>query len=166
MKTTKSTKKPVTYTYQSADGSTFTLEAGKDGVTKKLIQFLEESDRKADLDERYEAEQLDWKFRNAQITYEEQGDLLEDSPLERIADPDADIAAILFPEAEEDSLPLARLEEAIEQLTESQKDLVHELYGLRKSMSEVAREQGVSLTAIQNRRGKILRQLGKLAKIG
>ena len=165
MKSNKSTKKPVTYTYQSADGSTFTLEAGKDGVTRKWLNILE----------RYDADQLEqddylqkhcaYRFQNAVVSHERESNDQSVHPYEQIPDPNADILKILFPECEEDSPLLKKLENAIAQLTENQRELIHELYGQCKSMAEIAREQGVNKVAIFNRRDKILRRLIKLANI-
>ena len=69
---------------------------------------------------------------------------------------------ILFPDRAEDSLLLQKLEKAMEKLTEGQQDLIYELYGFCKNMADIAREQDVTLTAIQNRRNKIFRRLKKL----
>ena len=37
-------KIPTTYTYESADGSKSTIQAGTDGVTRKWISFLTSDD--------------------------------------------------------------------------------------------------------------------------
>ena len=67
-----------------------------------------------------------------------------------------------LPDKAEESLLLKKLETAMTQLTDGQRDLIYELYGFCKSMADIAREQEVSYEAVQNRRNKIFRRLKKL----
>ena len=155
-------KNDTTYTYVSADGTRCTLHAGQDGVTEEMIRFLAESDREQELQERYQAEHTDYRYRNAVRRFEQLPNEDADHPLERIADPDADILKILFPEEADDPILLQRLETAVEQLTDSQRELIQELFGLQRSIVDIAREAGVTEGAIRNRRSKILCRLKKL----
>lgn len=152
----------TTYTYVSADGTRCTLQAGQDGVTEEMIRFLAESDHEQELQERCQAEHADYRYRNAVRHFEQIPNEDGDHPLERIADPNADILKILFPEEADDSVALQRLETAMEQLTDSQRELIQELFGLQRSIVDVAREEGVTEGAIRNRRSKILCRLKKL----
>ena len=152
----------LSYTYNFADGTYYTIRAGENGVTEKEIMLLHESDHQAGIDERNESDQRDWKFRQAQRIYEEQGDHLDESPMNRISDPRQDVWKTLFPEETEESGLLKKLEAAMEQLTESQRELIYELYGLLKPHVEIAREQSVTPVAIRNRRDKIMKRLVKL----
>ena len=158
----KTTEKAITYTYKSVDGSTRTIRAGEDGVTEEMIILLRDSDREMNLQDRYQEENRSCECQNADTRFGKIPNEDEDHALERIADPRADILQILFPDHAEDSLLLKKLEAAMEQLTEGQRDLIHELYGFCRSMADIAREQDVSYEAIQNRRGKIIRRLKKL----
>ena len=54
MARTWNVKNTTTYTYENLDGTRYTLHAGKDGVTKKLIKFLKASDNEIELQERYQ----------------------------------------------------------------------------------------------------------------
>ena len=162
MDTRKTIEKATTYTYKSVDGTSRTIRVGEDGVTEEMIVLLRDSDREMDLQDRYQEENSSYEYQNAVARFEKIPNEDEDHPLERIADPRADIMKILFPDNAEDSLLLKKLETAMEQLTEGQRDLIYELYGFCKSMSDVAREQDVSYEAIQNRRSKIFRRLKKL----
>ena len=158
-------KNTTTYTYENLDGTRYTLHAGKDGVTKKLIKFLKASDNEIELQERYQEENTDYSFLNAMIGADSSPDCDEDNLLEQIPDTRADIMQILYPEAEHNELIL-RLRAAMEELTDSQRELINALYYQCKGVSEIAREQGVTHWAIMDRRNKILRHLAKLVKIG
>jgi len=158
----KAKEQANTYTYKSVDGTMITIRAGENGVTEEMIRILRESDNDMNLQERYQEENESYSYRNAVEHFEKVPNEDEDHPLERIADGRADIMGILFPDRMEDSLLLQKLEKAMEQLTEGQQDLIYELYGFCKNMADIAREQDVTLTAIQNRRNKIFRRLKKL----
>lgn len=158
----KAKEQANTYTYKSVDGTMIIIRAGENGVTEEMIRILRESDNDMNLQERYQEENESYSYRNAVEHFEKVPNEDEDHPLERIADGRADIMGILFPDRAEDSLLLQKLEKAMEQLTEGQQDLIYELYGFCKNMADIAREQDVTLTAIQNRRNKIFRRLKKL----
>ena len=49
-----SKKNPTTYTYESVDGSTSTIEVGKDGVTKEMIVLLQQDDNRCYLQDLYQ----------------------------------------------------------------------------------------------------------------
>ena len=157
-------KNTTTYTYENLDGTRYTLHAGKDGVTKKLIKFLRAEDNDVLVQDRYQQENTCYDFQHA-AERADNSDYDNDavSPLEQIPDTRADIMQILYPEAEHNELIL-RLRAAMEELTDSQRDLIHDLYGLGKSLAEVGREQGVNRAAILYRRNRILRQLAKFLK--
>lgn len=159
-----SKKKAITYTYKSVDGSTQTIRIGEDGVTKKMILLLRDSDREMELQDRYQEENSSFEYRNAVERFEKISNDDEDHPLNRIEDPKADIMEALFPDPEEDSMLLKKLEDAMNMLTNEQHDLIYELYGLLRTISEIAREQNVSRAAIQNRRTKILKKIQKMVE--
>ena len=46
MATLKKNQNPTSYTYESVDGSTSTIEVGKDGVTKEMIVLLQQDDNR------------------------------------------------------------------------------------------------------------------------
>ncbi len=166
MARTWNVKNTTTYTYENLDGSRYTLHAGKDGVTKKLIKFLRADDNDVLLQDRYQQENTCYDYQHATERADD-SDYDNDavSPLEQIPDTRADIMQILYPEAEHNELIL-RLREAVEELTDNQRDLIHDLYGLGKSLAEVAREQNVTRGAIQDRERKILARLRKMVKFG
>ena len=162
MATLKKNQDPTTYTYESVDGSTSTIRVGEDGVTEEMIVLLQQDDNRNYLQDLYQMRNADYGFQNEMAKYYRSGDENAINPLDQIADPAADISRILFPDVADNPELLERLCKAIEQLTDSQKDLIHELYGLRRSHVDIAQDQGVTPVAIRNRRDKILRRLAKL----
>ena len=70
--------------------------------------------------------------------------------------------SILFPDEEITINMIEKLRSAITYLTDQQKDLVNALYHAKKTVSEIAREQGVTPGAIQDRRRKIFARLKKI----
>ncbi len=153
----------LSYTYRFTDGSTYTIHAGENGVTEKDITLLHESDHEAELGNRYEDEQRDWKFQHAQAVFEQQNDLLEDAPMDRISDPGQNIWKLLFPDKEDKDLQaVAEVRRAMEKLTPAQIDLIFDLYGVQKAIIDIAKAENVTEAAIRNRRNKIIQRLKKL----
>ena len=165
MNTRKTNEENTVYTYKTQDGNTWTIRAGENGVTEEMIAFLRENDRETELQDFYQEKNCCYSLQNVLACFENEALGNETHPLENIADPSADIMDILFPESTENSPLMIKLDAALAQLTPAQLDLIHELYGCRKSMAEVAREHGVSRQAINNRQGKILRRLKKLMNV-
>ncbi len=151
-----------TYTYESVDGSTFTIHAGEEGISEELILFLKADDNQMELNDRYERDHTDYSFMLRMRDYERNPDNERGNPFYEFQDEDADIMKILFPDQANDSSMLTKLQQAVALLTKGQQDLIYELFGLCKTMTDVAREQHVSLTAIQNRRNKLLKRVKKL----
>ena len=163
-KNTYKSKKKTTYTYQYLDGRSCEIEVGKDGVTKELLSFLEESDREMDLQMRYQRQNTDYFYLNCSKVFSDNpGDTRED-PVNQLPDRNADIFSILFPEKPVMSSEIQQLSHVMDMLTEKQRDLIWEAYGLHKGDTEIAREQHVTREAIQNRRKKIIRRIEKLLK--
>ena len=155
-------KNTTSYTYESVDGSRNTIHPGQDGVTEELIIFLQSSDRDFALQDRSQQENTSYDFQNAVSRYDADADHEACGPWEKIADPSADIMSILFPDEEITINMIEKLRSAITYLTDQQKDLVNALYHAKKTVSEIAREQGVTPGAIQDRRRKIFERLRKI----
>ena len=141
----------ITYTYFFQDGETAVIEAGQEGISEELIRFLRESDNEAHLQERYQRENEDYGFMNAQ----------RDGTPFQIADPGADIFTALFQDDADDSAE-ENIRRAIGMLTEEQQDLVWEAYGMMRGDTEIAEQQNVSRQAIANRRKKMLHRVEKI----
>ncbi len=159
----KKTKRKITYTYLYLDGQTSELEVGKDGVTQELIDYLEASDDELRLQERYKRENDDPLFQHFMQIYERSSKVM-DNPVDQIPDEEADIMRILYPEGSSTPNMLEMLPQVLEKLTESQRDLIWEAYGLQKGDTEIALEQNVTRLAIHNRRVKILKRVEKLLR--
>ena len=155
-------KRATTYIYESADGSRSTIQVGQDGVTRKWLAFLTEDDAAVLEQDDYQRKHEDYGYQNAVARYEQCPDDESDHPMDKIPDPTADIFRILYPEETVESPLLEKLREAVGQLTDDQRNLIYELFGLCRTVSEIAREQDVSRAAIQNRRTKIVNRVRKM----
>ena len=154
----------TTYTYKSVDGTTSTIRVGENGVTEDMIILLKAEDHKEELQELYQERHSSYAFKNAMRRYYQSGNETAENPLEQIPDPHAAIEEILFSEDADESELLQRLCQAIDHLTDNQRDLIHELYGMKKKIVEIAQEQNVSPAAIRDRRAKIFKRIEKLIK--
>lgn len=152
----------TTYTYKSVDGTTSTIRVGENGVTEDMIILLKAEDHKEELQELYQERHSSYAFKNAMRRYYQSNSDCDENPIEQIPDLRADIEKILFSEEAEESELLQRLCQAVEHLTDNQRDLIHELYGMKKKIVEIAQEQNVSPAAIRDRRAKIFRRIEKL----
>lgn len=151
----------TTYTYQFQDGETTALEAGKEGVTEELILFLQISDNEMKLQTRYQRENESYTFQNAMRFHCSHPDTTV-NPIECFPDPKADIFKILFSDEKGTSKDVEMVNQIMTSLTENQRDLIWEAYGMLRGDTEIAREQNVTREAIQNRRKKIMRRVEKL----
>ncbi len=83
--------------------------------------------------------------------------------MDRISDPKQDIWKLLFPEENaEDLQAVTEVRCAMEKLTPAQINLIFDLYGLQKTIIDIANAENVTEAAIRNRRNKIIQRLKKL----
>ncbi len=155
-------KKPTTYTYESVDGTKCTIQVGQDGVTRKWLAFLMESDGEMLEQDSYQQKHADYSFKHAVTRFEQNPDDESGHPIEQISDPTADIFRTLYPDQELDGVLLEKLRKAIEQLTDDQKDLIFDLYGMCKTNTQIGKEKNVTEAAIRCRRDKIHKRVKKL----
>ena len=157
-------REKATYTYQFQDGASSSLEVGKDGVTAELIDFLKQSDHEFALQKRYQDDNESYAYQNAVSKYFSPSCNFSDHPMHWFTDPKATIEQILFSEEEVSPFEdmLEKLDSVMEMLTDGQRDLIRDLYGLLKTDVEIAAEQNVTFQAIQNRRKKMLKRIEKL----
>lgn len=159
---TNQKKNPTTYTYESVDGSKSTIQVGQDGVTKQWLAFLMTDDAAVLEQEDRQRKHADYTFQNAVARYQRNPDDESGHPIEEIPDPTADIFRILYPDQTPDSVLLEKLRKAIEQLTDDQKDLILDLYGMCKTNTQIGKERNVTEAAIRCRRDKIHKRVKKL----
>jgi len=157
----------LAFTYYFADGQSVTYRSGDVGpdgavIPEEVIVFLRESNHREYLDERYQEENTSYDFLNAQEKYDRNPDDYDAAPINCISDPSGNILRQLFPVVEHTPRLIKLLREALPLLTETQRDLICDLYGLQRPIVDLANEQGVTEAAIRNRRNKILKRLKKL----
>ncbi|MBR2662156.1 MAG: hypothetical protein IKE25_00435 [Clostridia bacterium] len=155
-------KKATTYTYESVDGTKTTIQVGKDGVTQKWLALLMEDDAAVCEQDDVQRKHADYGYQNAVTRYERCPDDESGHPMDEIPDPAADIFRILYPEESADSPLLEKLRQTIGQLTDDQRDLIFDLYGMCKTNTQIGKEKNVTEAAIRCRRDKIHKRLKKL----
>ena len=132
--------------------------------------MLDRDDHDVDLQDRYQEENADYGFRN-QVDNAKAGDDddMEDTDAwAKLADPDADIEKILFSKEEPEDPQVVKLLQLMEQLTESQVNLIYDHFGARKQLKEICDEENAangtskSSQSVGNRKKKIIERLKKL----
>lgn len=156
-------KQPITYTYLSLEGPPITITAGQDGVTQADITLLRDFDRSTHLNERYEKENKDPLTERKKIQHAKEPEQYSD-PIGDLAEGAFDLIEIIEPDEKSDNALLEQLAEFMKLLTPQQLDLIYEIFGTKKQLAEIAKEQGVTKTAIHNRKTKIIARLTKLFK--
>lgn len=157
----------ITYTYWRWDEEAkrtlpITITAGQDGVTEEHIIMLSDFDHAADLGDRYEKENRDYSAENKKSKYHFEHDDCIGDPIEDIGTCRTD-PSFLLEQIEDVPNPLVeQLLTLMEKLTPQQIDLIYDLFGSGRQLTEIANEEGVSTTAIHNRKSKIIARLRKL----
>lgn len=161
-------KQPITYTYWRWDEESkktlpITITSGQDGVTEEHIIMLNESEHAADLGDRYEQENRDFGTENKKSRHESNPKDSIGDPIENLETNATDPAHILFEEKADEPNPLVeQLLTLMEKLTPQQIDLIYDLFGSQRQLTEIAKEEGKSVTAIHNRKSKIIARLRNL----
>ena len=158
----------ITYTYWRWDEDAkktlpITITAGQDSVTEEHIIMLNDFDHAADLGDRYEQENRDYATENQKLKNERDPENSTGDPIENLETSTTDPAHFLFDEKADEPNPLVeQLLTLMEKLTPQQIDLIYDLFGSQRQLTEIAKEEGVSVTAIHNRKSKIIARLRKL----
>jgi len=160
-------KQQTTYTYWRWDEESkktlpITMTAGQDSVTEEHIILLNELDHAADLGDRYEQENRDYSTENKKAKYESDPDDSIGDPIENLSTRKTDPAFFLDQKADEPNSLVEQLLTLMEKLTPQQIDLIYDLFGSQRQLTEIAQEEGKSVTAIHNRKSKIIARLRKL----
>ena len=163
----KSQKQSTTYTYwhwneEAKKALPITITAGQDSVTEDHIIMLDDFDHAADLGGRYEQENRDYGTENKKAKYESDPDDSIGDPIENLSTSKADPAFFLDQKADEPNPLVEQLLTLMEKLTPQQIDLIYDLFGSQRQLTEIAKEEDVSVTAIHNRKSKIIARLKKL----
>ena len=160
-------KQTITYTYTYWDAAakkevSITLTSGQDGVTEDYIILLKEFDHEADLGDRYEKENRDFDTENKKVRNSENPEDYAADPIENLGTCKTDPAFMIEQESSEHNPLVQQLLTLIPELESQQVDLVYAIYGSLRQLTEIAKEEGVSVAAISNRRNKIIARLKKL----
>lgn len=146
-----------------------TIPLGENGENAEWVIMLDSDDHDVDLQNRYQKENSDYEFRNQVYNTKAGDDDMEDTDAwAAIADPKADIMSILFPEEEETDPQVEKLLKLMEQLTESQINLIYDHFGAMKQLKEICDEENAangtskSPQSVGNRKKKTIERLNKL----
>ena len=88
-------------------------------------------------------------------------------PLDKVADPRADIFSILYPQIEQDSKMVKAVKQVIKELPERQRMLFEKRYGMRMMFDEIADEESLTTKkratkqAVSQRNQRMLAQVKK-----
>lgn len=148
-------QKQVSYTYVWVDGTRTTLVAGQDGVTKEFIEILHEMDREYSNAQRREKRKAPQSLEDVfgEDSNSDKNNLLRDSRY----DPAEMLHAMV--DAGEHERQLVKLHEAMKALSEKQRETIKKLFFEGKSLVEIAVEDGVSETAVRQRRDAAIKNL-------
>ena len=157
----------ITYTYwrwdeESKKNLPITIIAGQDSVTEEHIIMLNELDHAADLGDRYEQENRDYGTENKKSKLESDPDDSIGDPIENLGTRKTDPAFFLEQNSDGPNPLVEQLLTLMEKLTPQQIDLIYDLFGSQRQLTEIANEEGTSVTAIYNRKSKIIARLRKL----
>lgn len=139
-----------------------TITSGQDCVTEELIIQLKEFDHEESLSDRYERENRDFTTENKKNQFSESPEDSAGDPIENLGTYKTDPAYLLDHDPNDSSPIVEQLLQLIPELEPQQVDLIYDYYGARRQLTEIAREQGVSVTAISNRIKKIHTRIKKL----
>lgn len=118
---------------------------------------LQEFDHKQKLSDRYYEEAKDYTTENRKASTD-----FKDDPIDCLPDRGPSIHDLAFPEGEPLDPRIEALYQAMEKLTDKQRDLIYDLYGSCRSMEDVAKEAGVTRQAIYGQKMRIIERLRKL----
>ena len=144
------------------------IEINKDSYVDWTVVF-DDLDYNSDLNDRYESELHDKRFDAKLAQYEANPyDDYVTNPWEIIGGKCNGAEEILFSEAKPDNEKTALVRRAVEEkLTDNQKNLYYDHFGMNKKLVEIAREEGEqtgkvpSNSAMNNRKNKILEKISK-----
>jgi len=157
----------INYTYWRWDEESkktlpITITAGQDGVTEEHIIMLNDFDHAAGLGDRYEQENRDYETENKKLENFRNPKECNGDPIEALITHKTDPAFILEQNADEPNPLVEQLLTLMEKLTPQQIDLIYDIFGSQRQLTEIAKEEVKSVTAIHNRKSKIIARLRKL----
>ena len=136
------------------------LTPSKHGVTQEIITVLRDSYHAEHLNDRYEDELQDPKFKFSKMLYEIKPRVFAEAPIEGLIDYFQSPEKVLFKEQLPPSM-LDQVKNLIPQLIPSQQELFWNLCEGKK-LVDIAREEGTTDNAIRSRRGKMFKRIRAL----
>jgi len=157
----------ISYSYTCWDEEskayfTIPITPGQDGVTEDHILLLQSLDHREALDNRYAEEHLDFGTANKKANCFEDSESFPDDPIENLGTSKTDPAYLLGQASDEPSAMVELLSQLMQELEPQQEDLIYEVYGACRQLTEIAKEQGVTTAAVSRRISKIVARLKKL----
>ena len=153
------------YTYWDEESKAYIaipITPGQDGVTEDHILLLQSMDHREALDNRYAEENLDFGTENQKAKCLEDPERFPDDPIENLGTSKTDPAYLLDQDQNEPSATVELLSQLMQELEPQQVDLIYEVFGAYRQLTEIAKEQGVTTAAISRRISKITTRLKKL----
>lgn len=150
----------IPYYYATANGKTYLLTPGLDGITEEIITFLREDDERARLSDRYYQEAISSAFRLAEELYNSDPDSYGASPIDCIPDWTYSPEQVLFGE-KPSTEKLDSLRALVPKLIPAQQRLYWDL-SQGKRLVDIAKEKGVEDETIRARVRRLYTRLRKL----
>lgn len=142
------------------DGKPYRLTPGKDRITEEIITVLRDSYHAEHLNDRYEDELQDPRFKFSKTLHEAEPGMHSTDPINNLVDCSCSPEQVLFGE----NLPPSirdRVHVLIPHLIPSQQELFWKLCEGRQ-LVDIAREEGTTDNAIRSRRRKMMDRLRAL----
>jgi hypothetical protein len=153
-------KEATTPFYYYLGGKPYLLTPGKDGITEEIITVLRDSYHAEHLNDRYEDEKQDSKFKFSKMLHESNQGVHAEDPVNNLPDLSSSPEESLFNE----DLPPSirdRIHDLIPLLIPAQQELFWKLCEGRQ-LVDIAREEGTTDNAIRSRRRKMIKRIRTL----
>jgi len=142
------------------DGKPYRLTPGKDGITQEIITVLRDSYHAEHLNDRYEDDLQDAKFKFSKILHDANPVTHPNDPIEHLVDNSQAPEEVLFQEELSPSIR-DQVHTIIPQLIPAQQELFWKLCEGRQ-LVDIAREEGTTDNAIRSRRRKMFDRIRAL----
>jgi len=142
------------------DGKPYLLTPGKDGITQEIITVLRDSYHAEELNDRYEDELQDGKFKFLKALRDSNPDVYPNDPMDNLTDYSTSPEQVLFSEELPPSIR-DRVYSLIPFLIPSQQELYWQLCEGRQ-LVDIAHEEGTTDNAIRSRRRKMFERIKAL----
>ena len=157
------------YNERTNEFTNYCYDPKEHGDSEEWLLVLSKMDKEEELRERYNKENADYRFQNAQSRYSANPDDFDVSPIECISDSSANIFDQAFPEDKQECSKELQVRKIINKnLTEAQQNLIFDRYGAGLKLEDIRLKEiartGVPVTqqAFTNRINRIKNKIRKL----